>query len=510
MININRNPEMARKNFYDVIIIGGGIHGIMLALIASQRKLKTLLLERDDFGSATSFNSLRIIHGGFRYLQKMDLHRFFESVADRKWFLQNFPDLVEPIPCLIPLSGKGIYRPFIFKAALLLNDVLSYRRNKGINKDSKLPRGKVISANEVKKVFNDLKYLKLKGGAVWYDGSMPDSQKVMIETLKWACSLGTIALNYFDVKELIKKNNIVEGVRAYDKEVKKFYDFNSKIVINAAGPWSRKIAASFDKDYEKLFKSSIAWNILFNKKAISDYAIAVTPQRPHAKTYFLRPLNGMLFAGTVHEPYKDVEKDPIPSEDSVTYFIQDLNSLINNLNLKKEDILHIFSGHMPVKKEGTNDLSDREIIIDHSKKNGPKGLFSISGVKFTTARLIAEKTINLIFKNSDKQVSNDKRNLNYSSKIDINLNSNGLDESAKEILRKIIQSESVLHIDDLLLRRISLGDNPVKALELAPQISSLFGWDKDHFELEINRLKDYIYQKNYNVHPIDKIVLKSN
>ena len=165
---------------------------------------------------------------------------------------------------------------------------------------------------------------------------------------------------------------------------------------------------------------------------------------------------------------------------------------------------------MPVKKEGTNDLSDREIIIDHSKKNGPKGLFSISGVKFTTARLIAEKTINLIFKNSDKQVSNDKRNLNYSSKIDINLNSNGLDESAKEILRKIIQSESVLHIDDLLLRRISLGDNPVKALELAPQISSLFGWDKDHFELEINRLKDYIYQKNYNVHPIDKIVLKSN
>ena len=91
MTDILRKPELFQKKFYDVIIIGGGIHGIMLALVSSQKRLKTLLLERDDFGGATSFNSLRIIHGGFRYLQNLDLPRFFESVSDRKWFLQNFP-----------------------------------------------------------------------------------------------------------------------------------------------------------------------------------------------------------------------------------------------------------------------------------------------------------------------------------------------------------------------------------------------------------------------------------
>ena len=77
------------------------------------------MLERDDFGGATSFNSLRIIHGGFRYLQNLDLPRFFESVSDRKWFLQNFPDLVEPIPCLIPLYGKGVYRPSDFSSSII-------------------------------------------------------------------------------------------------------------------------------------------------------------------------------------------------------------------------------------------------------------------------------------------------------------------------------------------------------------------------------------------------------
>ena len=498
MININRDPELFQNNFYDAIIIGGGIHGIMLALIASQRNLKTLLLEMNDFGGATSFNSLRIIHGGFRYLQNVDLPRFFESVSDRKWFLQNFPDLVEPIPCLIPLYGKGVYRPPIFKAALLLNDILSFKRNKGITDDSKIPKGKIISADEVKSIFPGVDVTDLKGGAVWYDGSMQDSQRVVIESLKWACSLGADALNYFEVKELLKNKNEVTGVKAYDKESNKYFNFNSEIVINAAGPWSKKIAASFDKEYEELFKSSIAWNVLFKKKAPSNYAVAVTPNRPGARAYFLRPLKGMLFAGTIHEPWEGVENNPVPSENSINSFINDLNTSINNLNLRREDVLHIFSGHMPVKEEGTDNLSNREVIVDHSKKNGPKGLFSISGVKFTTARLIAEKTLNTVFKDSIKNDISTRRNILSTGRFNIDWNFRQLNESTKEILKEMILKESVLHLDDLLLRRTSLGDFPDKALELAPQICSLFNWDKDHSLLEIDRLKSYFNFNNFS------------
>jgi glycerol-3-phosphate dehydrogenase len=75
---IKRNPEKAKNKVYDAIIIGGGIYGVMLSLVAAQKGFKTLLLERDDFGGATSFNSLRIVHGGLRYLQKLDLRRFLK------------------------------------------------------------------------------------------------------------------------------------------------------------------------------------------------------------------------------------------------------------------------------------------------------------------------------------------------------------------------------------------------------------------------------------------------
>lgn len=495
MINIKHNPELAQENSYDAIIIGGGIYGVMLSLIASQRKLKTLLLERDDFGGATSFNSLRIIHGGFRYLQNMDLHRFFESVSDRRWFLQNFPDLVKPIPCLIPLYGNGVYRPLIFKIALLLNDILSFRRNKNVSKNAEIPGGKIISAAEVKNIFPDIDASGLKGGAIWYDGSMLDSQRVLMQTLKWACSLGAVALNYFEVEGLLKKDNKVTGVKAYDKNNNKHCNFNSKIIINAAGPWSRKVAEGFDREYKELFRSSIAWNVLFNKKFSSRHAIALTPKQPGARTYFLRPLRGKLFAGTVHEPWNGVEKNPAPSELSINNFINDLNSLMN-LNLKREDIMHVFSGHMPVNKEGTDDLSDREVIIDHAENDGPKGLFSVSGVKFTTARLVAEKTINRIFNESNKQHITLRENIIDSDRFNIDWNSTELDESTRKILREMILIESVIHLDDLLLRRTSLGDNPTKALELAPEICSLFDWDEQKRKLEIDRLKDFFYKKN--------------
>ena len=491
MNNIKRNPEEAEKTEYDLIIIGGGIYGVMCSLIASFGKLKTLLLEKDDFGGATSFNSLRIIHGGFRYLQNMDLIKYFESVADRKWFLENFPDLVEPIACLMPLYGNGVFRPSIFKAALLLNDILSFKRNEKISESSRLPNGKVISPTEVEKIFHSVEPSGLKGGAIWYDGSMQDSQRVLIETLKWACSLGTTVLNYFDVKELILNNNSVEGVKAFDKESGNYFDFHSPRVLNAAGPWCRQIAGSFDKEYPNLFISSLAWNVLFNKKALTDHAVAVTPKRKGARTYFLRPLNGKIFAGTVHEPWTGVRKNPIPSEDSINNFITDLNSTIKNIKLKKEDILHIYSGHMPVTQEGTDNLLTHEIILDHSKQKGPKGLFSVSGVKFTTARIVAEKVIKFIFPERKISTKEVRQFRNITRHFDFDWNPDKIDNETIENLRNIIQSESVQHLDDIILRRTSLGDNPIRALKIARKLCFLFNWDDEQCEKELFRLKKY-------------------
>ncbi|HVO73727.1 MAG TPA: FAD-dependent oxidoreductase [Ignavibacteriaceae bacterium] len=499
MSKIKRDPASISKRTFDLIIIGGGIYGTMLSFISAQKGIKSLLLEKDDFGGATSFNSLRILHGGLRYLQKLDIHRFFESVSERKWFMKNFSGLVEPIPCLMPLYGRGIYRVPVFRAALLLNDLLSVGRNTDVPNWNKIPSGKIVDANKVKNIFPLVDDKKLKGGAVWYDGSIPDSQIVIKEILKKSCEMGSEALNYFEVKDLITEERIVKGVLASDVISGQNFKLFSPAVINAAGPWSREISKKFDNDYPELFKSSIAWNILFDREALSDHALAVTPNRPGAPTLFLRPWKGKLFAGTIHEPWNRSELNPIPSANSIQNFINDLNSSIPKLNILENDILHIYAGLLPAKYEGSSKLAVREVILDHSHSKGPKGLFSLSGVKFTTARLVALKALDYIFpnlpgRNIEADFHYDLIPKNEIGIFDFNWFRDEHDNSWKENLKKIIDEESVMHLDDLILRRTDIGDNPLRALELAFRITGLFGWDAERKELEVNRLENFFKQ----------------
>jgi len=495
MEKILRQPEKAVKNKYDLIIIGGGIYGVTLSYMASLKGLKSLLIERDDFGGATSYNSLRILHGGLRYLQKLDLHRFFESVSERKWFFKNYPGLVEPLACLMPLYNRGLHRKSIFRIALFLNDLLSWKRNKGISEKYHLKAGKIISPEEVKRIFPLVDTKNLKGGALWYDGSMPDSQKVLIEILKTSCSMCGTALNYFEIKTLLTDKNNVAGVSAVDRETGITYEFKSEIVVNTAGPWSREVAGKLHKDFPELFKSSIAWNILFNRKALADHAVAITPNKPGAKTFFLRPWKGMLFAGTIHDPWDKVEKNPQPRKKSILNFINDINCCIPGYNLSEKDILHIYSGLLPAKADNSTELTVREVILDHSEDNGLKGLYSVSGVKFTTARLVAEKTINKIFPDRSETTKEPQNDLpeSYSGVYDYDWYIEDNNNNWKSELKKIIDEESVVHLDDLILRRTSIGDNPLRALELAEKIALLFGWDSSRTEMEIERLK-----KHYN------------
>ncbi len=493
MKKIERNLEQASKENYDLIIIGGGIYGACLLLTASQAGKKALLFEKDDFGAATSFNNLRTVHGGLRYLQSLDVKRIFESVSERRWFFRNFPDLVKPLPCLMPLYGKGVYRPSIFRFALLLNDLLSSNRNIGVIDEKQLPNGKIVNSEKVKEIYPQVDDKNLKGGAVWFDGAMPDSQKVLIEIVKWGCELNGSALNYTEVTDLLIKDGKVLGVKAVDKTTDRIYEFKSEKVINAAGPWCRTLTTKFDKDYPELFKDSFAWNILFNKPALSTHALAVTPKKPGARTYFVHHWKGLLFAGTVHSPWKDSSRTPIPDERSIRTFIDELNFSIKNLNLNLSDVLQIFPGLLPAKEEGSDKIAVREVILDHGINGGPKGFFSVSGVKFTTARLVAEKTIKKIFSKEIKILSRDGRKPSDSKELGIFSNQwiptqpNGWENT----LKNIIQNESVVHLDDLLVRRTSLGDNPKLALEHSKKYCSLFSWNESETSREITRLKSF-------------------
>jgi len=503
MTLISRDPDKAAGQEYDLIIIGGGIYGCMLSLESSRRGLRSLLIEQNDFGQHTSFNSLRIIHGGFRYLQSLDFKRMRESVRERHFFLKNFPDLVKPLPCLMPLYGEGLRRPTVLRLGNLIYNALFYDRNDGLPKEQQISSGKILDINETVSIFPSVDTNGLKGSVRWYDGLASDSHRLLIEILRVSSYFNASCLNYMEAKKLLSADGKVIGIKAYDWRNRKSYNYKSNVVINAGGPWCREIAAGFDQDIVKLFRSTMAWNLLLNKKNISDHALAVSPNRPGAHTYFLVPWKGRIFAGTGHAPWLDKEKFPVVTQDQIRSFLDDLNDAVEDLNLTINDVMKVFPGLQSATEEGGITLAPREIIINHASRQGPIGLYSVSGVKFTTARLVAEKTLNRVYPNRkiENDISsalslafNERKNKRKIIEIDELLEDNA--SEIKEKLSAIIKEESVMHLDDLVFRRTNLWLGLLKYPQLTETICKFLPWNEESRKMEINRL-NLNFQKKY-------------
>jgi glycerol-3-phosphate dehydrogenase len=541
MTKIAREPEKSSQELYDLIIVGGGIYGIMLSFEAVRRNLRPLLLEKNDFISGTSLNHLRTVHGGVRYLQTLDLHRFKESVTERKWFLKHLQQFVNVVPCLMPLYGKGLYRNSIFRIGLLLNDILSFNRNISIvEKEQHLPGCRVINPGKTRELFPAVDQQGLTGSALWYDATVEEYQRLMMELIKLAVSSGATALNYIHAAALLKENDSVAGVQAVDQETGKVYEFNAPIVINAAGPWCREVAAAFDRDHVSLFKKRLlVWNVLFNKEALSNHALGLSPLKGGGHNYFFHPWKNRLLVGTgeivvdshdnkfppgneelnqkflrgevrkaqsaerkADNTINAVRQTPcakrippgcetvVPAE-AMEKFIKDINTTVPGLNITEADIQRVYSGILPAEENGT--MTKREKILDHSTNGGPKGLFSISGIKFTTSRLVADKTLDRVFP-KDKKMPHEKILENMKIKnISFDYDWDSLDEDDLSLLKEIVENESVLHLSDLILRRTSLGDHPERAIKILPKIRPIFDWDDKQWKDEVEQFKKQFY-----------------
>lgn len=488
---ITRDPDAAAAERFDLIIVGGGIYGIMLAHEAVSRSLRPLVVERDDFCAATSHNSLRIVHGGLRYLQTGDLHRYAESVAARRWFLARFPGAVRPLPCLMPLYGDGLRRPSVLRAVLKVNDLLSWRRNAGLPAAQVLDDGRVVGPDAVAALFPGVDTDGLKGAAIWHDACIPSAPRLFVDILAACCDKEAVALNYVEAVSLLTANGRTAGIVARDSESGREYEFQASVVINAAGPRSGVFAKACDGEAADLFTPSLAWNMVIDRPPPSAYALAVKPKTTGGRTYFLMPWKGVILAGTGHQPWDGPLDDARPTQAQCGEFLDDLNRAIPGLHLGQADIVRVFAGLLPAARPGTAQLAVREVIVDHGRRGGPQGLYSLCGVKMTTSSLVANKALFLAFPDADRRGGNTApwwtgrdRQPDYPFRW---MPAAG-DETWKPPLAAAIAEEAVLHLDDLLLRRSNLGDNPARALALAERCCALFPWSAERARAEIHRL----------------------
>jgi glycerol-3-phosphate dehydrogenase len=382
----DRGREGTTAETFDLLVVGGGIQGATLTLEAARRGLAVLLLERGEFGGETTANSLRILHGGLRYLQSLDLPRFRESVGERRWFLRSFPDLVEPLPCLMPIydppRGGRLRRPAVLRLTLKMNDFLS--------REEALPKGRWLSPSEVMDLFPGVDRRGLRGGALWHDAVAPEPEKLIASVLRWARSLGAEILDQVEATDLLTAGGRVTGVRAVDRGSGRSREIRARAVVNCAGPWSREVARRFDRDIPRLFRPMLAFNLLFDREPPSRAALAVAAPGAGSQTWFLLPMGDRLLAGTAYVPARG---EAGPSEEEVAGFLAALNAAVPGLNARRDEVARVLWGRLPAAVEGSVVPARRPVIHDHGRHGGPEGLVSVSGIKLTTARAVSEKAL---------------------------------------------------------------------------------------------------------------------
>ena len=194
---MNRNDSIIKLNKvleWDIVIIGGGASGLGIAVDASKRGYKTLLLEKYDFGKGTSSRSTKLIHGGVRYLQNGDITLVIESLKERGILKRNAPHLVQDLSFVIPTYDWWA-SPF-YGIGMKIYDMMA----------GKLGLGKsvIISKKETEKLIPNVNKKGLRGGVIYHDGQFDDSRMAITLALS-ANSKKTSLLNYSNVDGLIKK-----------------------------------------------------------------------------------------------------------------------------------------------------------------------------------------------------------------------------------------------------------------------------------------------------------------
>lgn len=500
-----RFVERAASAEFDLIVVGGGITGCWATLLAARRGLKVCLVEAGDFGSGTSRTSHRILHGGFRYLQSMDLPRLRESVVERRHYFRAFPELVTTLPCLMPLYGNGLKRPSAFRAAALAYAGLAASQNSGVHRSLRLPRGGVYSAQETSSLFESVRTDGLLGTGLWHDGMMLSHARITMSILRQAAALGAIGLNHTPATGLLVASGRVQGVSVEHAGLAQ--ELRAPRVLNTAGTWAGAWAPELVGATPPLVTPAMAFNLILDRPPVSTHGVAVEPPTPdengEARTYFLVPRSGRIAAGTIHRPVDGQRghadsHEPRVTGEMVQGMLDDLNAAIPGLGFTREDVIKVDAGLVPTSEPGESEPSDRPIVVDHagvdSRAARVEGLVSAVTVKYTTARRTAARGLELVVGSAaaaQPVLKGPPPEIPLQLLLRAEPAADDLGEHAEQILA-LCEAEGVTSLADLVLGRTEWGEIPAHAEQflepLAELMGSRYAWDAARKRLEVESL----------------------
>src|SRR4029079_3824710 len=372
---------IARREPWDMVIVGGGAVGMGVAVDAASRGYDVLLVEQHDFGKGTSSRSTKLVHVGVRYLEQGAISLVMEALKERGLLRQNAPHLVSDLAFVVP-NYEWWEEPF-YRVGLKMYDLLAGRYGFGASE--------MLSKEETLARLPTIKTDGLRGGVVYYDGQFDDA-RLLINLAATAAEQGALILNYTPATALTRDGDgFIDGVVARDLESGDEFRAGARVVINATGPFSDTVRRLVHPEAEALIAPSQGIHLVFDGSFLPGRNAIMVPHTTDGRVMFAIPWHGHTLVGTTDTAISDVGLEPVPTDQEIEFML-DTARLYLEKKPARSDILSTFAGIRPLVNAG--DARNTEALSrDHTIHIDQSGLVSIAGGKWTTYRNMAEDCV---------------------------------------------------------------------------------------------------------------------
>lgn len=496
---------------WDLVVIGGGITGAGVFREATRRNLKVLLVERKDFAWGTSSKSSKMVHGGLRYLGSGQFGLTRDSVNERQRLMTEVPGLVDPLNFLMGHYKLKFPGPRIFNLLLTIYDWMAGKRNHRYFKGD----GYSLLAPGLNS--------KLLSGVTQFGDAVTDDARLVMRVLSEGIREGGVALNYVSAKEVKRDGNRVTGLVLQDEESNECFEVKCKAVVNATGAWTDQLRAQTGAD--TVIRPLRGSHLVFPLWRLPvSYSVSFFHPQDH-RPVFLFPWEGVAVAGTTDLDHKlDGRGEIAITQQEVNYLLEGINAQFPGAAVSEDDAIASYAGVRPV--VGTGALNPSNEKREHSIWDDA-GMISVAGGKLTTFRLIALDVLKevaryipeLKFDSRDATIFKDQATTEWaefktgnvlsktalrrlsgrygSGSDDIQQHADNADlvtirttDTLWAEIDWVLQNESIVHLEDLMLRRTRLGlllpeGGKGILLRLKPKCQAFLGWNEPHWEREV-------------------------
>lgn len=371
---------------WDICIIGGGATGLGIAVDAASRGYKTVLFEKFDFAKGTSSRSTKLVHGGVRYLQQLNIKLVLDALTERGLMLKNAPHLVKNQSFIIP-NYEWWEHPY-YGIGLKAYDWMAGSLGLGPSE--------FLSLEETMLASPTLDPEGLRGGVRYHDGQFDDARMAMHLAMTAVDHQGVV-LNYCAVESFIKREGIICGVHIHDWMDEDQYDIMAKVVINATGVFSDQIRKMDQPDAAPEVSPSQGIHIVLDASFLPSAEAILIPRTDDGRVLFAVPWHKKIVVGTTDTPMSEVSEEPKALDEEIDFVLHQIQDYLIKEPFR-EDIKSVFCGLRPLVKG--NSKTTAALSRDHQISVSESELISITGGKWTTYRKMAEDVVDVALQKS--------------------------------------------------------------------------------------------------------------